>query len=160
MSRKMSRKPVELRGAKSPSHDEMEAWKGCTVLDPSGATVGRIHAIDFGEPGEPTYLILDEGRFGDGRVAVPARLACGAGGTVSIPQDRELVHSTSRFLGRVDRLNPAIRRRLDHHYIAKSMQRRLVRHPQTGRLVPVERVAEPKPVAGAARRFNYQRWAS
>ena len=62
----------------SPS--EARGWVGYAVDDSGGSAVGQVHGLFVdAESGDPTWLIVKQGRFGRSLVTVPLR-DCAAGG--------------------------------------------------------------------------------
>src|SRR5881392_894787 len=56
-----------LHGAKGPGLGEARAWIGDRVTDALGVGVGRLEDIWVdAETGEPSWLLIREGRFGGG----------------------------------------------------------------------------------------------
>jgi hypothetical protein len=63
------------------SLDEAKGWVGDRVDDVGGSAIGPVHGFFVdAESGEPSWLIVKQGRFGGTLVAVPLRdCAAGAG---------------------------------------------------------------------------------
>jgi hypothetical protein len=78
-----------------PSSSEAKGWVGHQVDDAGGTGIGQVHGLfaDAGN-GEPTWLIVKQGRFGGSLVAVPLRNCAGAAGRVWIAHPRDKVRSS------------------------------------------------------------------
>jgi hypothetical protein len=78
-----------------PSLSEARDWVGGQVDDASGAGVGQVHGlfVDAGN-GEPTWLIVKQGRFGGSLVAVPLRDCAAAATRVWVAHPRETIRSS------------------------------------------------------------------
>jgi len=78
-----------------PSLSEARAWIGHRVDDAGGAGFGQVHALfaDAGS-GEPTWLIVKQGRFGGNLVVVPLRDCAGAAGRVWVAHPRDAIRSS------------------------------------------------------------------
>ena len=62
------------------SLSEARGWAGYGVDDSSGSGVGQVHGLFVdAQSGDPTWLIVKQGRFGRTLVTVPVR-DCAAGG--------------------------------------------------------------------------------
>ncbi len=85
------------------------AWLGQRIDDVYGGRLGKVEDVYVdGRSGEPVWLVLRLGRFGDDHVAVPAAEAvAGEGGEVWIPYERQLVRSGAML----DRSRPLTRER-------------------------------------------------
>lgn len=78
-----------------PSLGEARGWIGHQVDDAGGAGVGQVHGlfIDAGS-GEPTWLIVKQGRFGGSLVVVPLRDCAATAGRVWVADRRETIRSS------------------------------------------------------------------
>ncbi|HEV7398898.1 MAG TPA: hypothetical protein VGN84_01375 [Solirubrobacterales bacterium] len=79
--------------ASAPS--EARDWVGHSVDDMSGTGVGQVHGFfaDAGS-GEPSWLIVKQGRFGGSLVAVPLRDCAGAARRVWVAHPRDTIRSS------------------------------------------------------------------
>ena len=86
---------VEPATPSPPSLDEARGWIGDQVDDVGGTGVGQVQGlfVDAGS-GEPTWLIVKQGRFGGSLVAVPLRDCAGAAGRIWIAHPREAIRSS------------------------------------------------------------------
>jgi hypothetical protein len=77
-----------------PSLSEAKAWVGDAVDDLGGATVGQVHGlfVDAGS-GEPSWLIVRQGRVRGTLVAVPLRDCAGGAGRVWLAHERDAIRS-------------------------------------------------------------------
>jgi hypothetical protein len=77
-----------------PSLSEVRDWIGAQVDDVGGTGVGQVHGL-FADAtsGEPTWLIVKQGRFGGSLVSVPLRDCAAAAGRVWIAHPRETIRS-------------------------------------------------------------------
>jgi hypothetical protein len=77
-----------------PSLGEARGWVGRQVDDVGGSSVGQVHGLflDAGS-GEPTWLIVKQGRFGGSLVVVPLR-DCAAAARVWVAHPRETIRSS------------------------------------------------------------------
>lgn len=93
------------------------AWIGSRATDNVGSGVGRLEDVWVdAEHGEPTWLLIREGRFGGGRHRlVPFEGATAGGGQVWLPFDRDTVHSSPE-IGSNEILTVALGERLRTHY--------------------------------------------
>lgn len=70
------------------------SWVGQRIDDVYGARVGKVEDVYLdGRTGEPVWLAVRLGRFGDDHVAVPAAEAVAGEGGVRIPYERQVVTS-------------------------------------------------------------------
>lgn len=78
-----------------PSLGEARGWIGDQVDDAGGSGVGQVHGlfVDAGS-GEPTWLIVKQGRFGGSLVSVPLRDCAAAAGRVWIAHARGVIRSS------------------------------------------------------------------
>lgn len=73
---------------------EARDWAGHQVDDVSGTGVGQVHGLFFDAgSGDPSWLIVKQGRFGGSLVAVPLRDCAGAAGRVWVAHSREAIRS-------------------------------------------------------------------
>ncbi len=75
-----------------PSLEQARAWAGHAVDDAGGAQVGKVHGlfVDAGS-GEPSWLIVRQGRLRGTLVAVPLRDCAAAASRVWVAHDRATV---------------------------------------------------------------------
>jgi hypothetical protein len=78
-----------------PSLSEARGWVGHQVDDAGGTGVGQVHGL-FVDPGsgEPTWLIVKQGRFGGSLVAMPLRDCAATAGRVWAAHPRETIRSS------------------------------------------------------------------
>jgi hypothetical protein len=78
-----------------PSLGEAKGWVGHQVDDVGGSGVGQVHGLflDAGS-GEPTWLIVKQGRFGGSLVVVPLRDCAAAVSRVWVAHPRETIRSS------------------------------------------------------------------
>lgn len=78
-----------------PSLSQVRDWVGDQVDDVEGAGVGQVHGlfVDAGG-GEPTWLIVKQGRFNGSLVSVPLRDCAAAAGRVWVAHPRETIRSS------------------------------------------------------------------
>ncbi len=75
-----------------PGLDEVRGWAGWPVDDLGGASVGQVHGLFVdAESGEPSWLIVRQGRVRGTLVAVPLRDCAAGAGRVWIAHDRDAV---------------------------------------------------------------------
>ncbi len=109
--------PTLLGGPRAPSLAEVETWIGWRVDDVHGCMIGRVESILQEPSGRPTWLVVSEFRFGEGRrFMIPARDAVGGSGRVWSPHGRERIRATAGMVG--TRFTPQADRRLTSHYLA------------------------------------------
>jgi hypothetical protein len=86
---------TEPPAAAPPSPDEARGLTGHQVEDAGGTGVGQVHGffVDAAS-GEPTWLIVKQGRFGGNLVSVPLRDCAAAGGRVWVAHLREAIRSS------------------------------------------------------------------
>jgi len=78
--------------AAPPSLEEARRWVGNAVDDLGGAGAGQAHGLFVdADSGEPTWLIIKQGRVKPTLVAAPLRDCAAAPGRVWIAQDRETI---------------------------------------------------------------------
>jgi sporulation protein YlmC with PRC-barrel domain len=85
-----------LHGAARPSLTEARTWIGSRVTDSFGTGLGKLEDVWIdAESGDPSWLLIREGRFGGGRhKLVPFEGATGGGGQVWLPLERDLVRES------------------------------------------------------------------
>jgi len=72
--------------------DAVRGWVGHALDDRDGAEVGRVHGLFVdASSGDPSWLIVRQGRFKGTLVAVPLRDCAAAAGRVWIAHDRGAV---------------------------------------------------------------------
>ena len=78
--------------AASPSLEEARTWVGNGIDDLGGASVGQVHGlfVDAGS-GDPTWLIVKQGRLKPTLVATPLRDCAATAGRVWIAHDRDTI---------------------------------------------------------------------
>lgn len=77
-----------------PSLSEAKAWAGDAVDDLGGATVGQVHGLFVdAESGEPSWLIVRQGRVRGTLVAVPLRDCAAGAGRVWVAHERDAIRS-------------------------------------------------------------------
>lgn len=77
------------------SLDEVRGWVGHQVDDAGGAAVGQVHGLFVdADSGEPTWLIVKQGRFGGGLVVVPMRDCAATAARVWVAHPRETIRSS------------------------------------------------------------------
>jgi hypothetical protein len=93
-----AREPMELRGGRAPSPDELESWIGWRVDDLNGSMLGHVESVIGDGEGGVAWLVVAEFRLGDGRrFLVPAYDAVGGSGRVWSPHRRERVWASARL---------------------------------------------------------------
>jgi hypothetical protein len=77
----------------SPS--EAKGWIGYGVDDAGGAGIGRVHGL-FADAhsGDPSWLVVKQGRFGRTLVAVPLRDCAAGAGRVWVAHDGRTIRSS------------------------------------------------------------------
>jgi hypothetical protein len=116
MAELRARRPTALGAPRAPSLAEVESWIGWRVDDVHGCMIGRVESILRNASGEPSWLVVSEFRFGDGRrFMIPASDAVGGSGRVWSPHGRERIRATSGMVG--SRFTPQADRRLTSHYL-------------------------------------------
>ena len=85
---------TESTAAALPPRGEIQRWTGCAVDDLDGAEAGRVHGL-FADAasGEPSWLIIRQGRLRSSLVAVPLRDCAAAAGRVWVAHRREAIRS-------------------------------------------------------------------
>jgi hypothetical protein len=77
-----------------PSVGEVRAWAGNAVDDLSGATVGQVNGLFLdAQSGDPSWLIVRQGRFSGTLVAVPLRDCAGGAGRVWLAHERNAIRN-------------------------------------------------------------------
>jgi hypothetical protein len=77
----------------SPS--EARAWVGYGVDDSGGTGIGQVHGLFFdAQSGDPTWLIVKQGRFGRTLVVVPLRDCAAGGDRVWVAHDGKTIRSS------------------------------------------------------------------
>jgi hypothetical protein len=75
-----------------PGSDEVKGWAGWSVDDLGGGSVGQVLFVDA-ESGEPSWLIVRQGRVRGTLVAVPFRDCAAGAGRVWIAYERDAIRS-------------------------------------------------------------------
>lgn len=84
---------AEAGSVAAPSAAEVRSWFGYGVDDLDGAAVGQVHGLFVdAASGEPSWLIVRQGRVRGTLVAVPLR-DCAAAGRVWIAHGRETIRN-------------------------------------------------------------------
>jgi len=79
----------ELPAATPLSQEEAKGWVGDRADDVSGSAIGPVHGLFVdAESGEPSWLIVKQGRFGGTLVAVPLRDCAAGAGRVWVAHER------------------------------------------------------------------------
>ena len=106
-----------LYGATKPGLTEARGWIGSRVTDSLGSGIGRLEDVWVdADSGDPAWLLLREGRFGNGRhKLVPFDGATAGGGQVWLPYERDVIRSSPE-IGRQEILTAALGERLRAHY--------------------------------------------
>ena len=78
-----------------PSLSEARGWAGDQVDDVAGSGAGQVHGlfVDAGS-GEPTWLIVKQGRFGGSLVVVPLRDCAASATRAWVAHPRETIRSS------------------------------------------------------------------
>ena len=77
-----------------PSAAEAASWAGYAADDIDAASVGKVHGLFLdAESGEPTWLIVREGRVRGWLVAVPIRDCAAGAERVWIAHDRDAIRN-------------------------------------------------------------------
>lgn len=86
---------TEPAAAAMPSLSDVRGWIGGQVDDVGGSGVGQVHGlfVDSGD-GEPSWLIVKQGRFGGSLVVVPLRDCAATAGRVWVAHPRETIRSS------------------------------------------------------------------
>lgn len=106
---------IEFIGGRAPTFEELQSWIGWRVTDLNGSVVGRVEEVLRDELGAPSWLVVSEFRFGDGRrFVIPVADAVGGGGHVFSPHGRDHIRRTARITG--PRVTRQAHRRLRAHY--------------------------------------------
>jgi hypothetical protein len=78
-----------------PSLGEARGWIGHQVDEVGGAGVGQVHGLFIDAVGgEPTWLIVKQGRFNGSLVSIPLRDCAAGAGRVWVAQPRETIRSS------------------------------------------------------------------
>jgi len=109
-----------LHGATRPGLADAQSWIGSRVTDSLGSGLGRLEDVWVdAESGDPTWLLIREGRFGSGKNRlVPFDGATAGGGQVWLPHERDVVRS-SPVIRSADILTPQLSERLSAHYASR-----------------------------------------
>jgi hypothetical protein len=85
---------AESAASAKPSLGEARDWVGYQVDDAGGTGAGQIHGffVDAGS-GEPTWLIVKQGRFNGSLAAIPLPDCAAATGRVWVAHDREEIRA-------------------------------------------------------------------
>jgi hypothetical protein len=85
---------AEAGSAAVPSAAEVGGWVGYGVDDLDGSPVGQVHGLFVdAERGEPSWLIVRQGRVRGVLVAVPLRECAAVAGRVWIAHGREAIRT-------------------------------------------------------------------
>ncbi len=77
------------------SPGEAKGWVGYGVDDSGGAGVGQVHGVFVdAQSGDPTWLIVKQGRFGRTLVVVPVRDCAAGAGRVWVAHDSRAIRSS------------------------------------------------------------------
>jgi hypothetical protein len=77
------------------SLSEARGWVGCQVDDEGGTAVGQVHGLFVdAAAGEPTWLIVKQGRFGGSLVSIPLRDCAAGADRVWVAHARETIRSS------------------------------------------------------------------
>jgi hypothetical protein len=80
--------------APPPSLDEARKWVGNRVDDAGGSAIGPAHGLFVdAESGEPSWLIVKQGRFGGSLTVVPMRDCAAGGGRVWVAHERAAIRN-------------------------------------------------------------------
>lgn len=78
-----------------PSLGEARVWVGSQVDDAGGTGVGQVHGLFFdAASGEPTWLIVKQGRFNGSLVSIPLRDCAAGAGRVWVAHPHETIRSS------------------------------------------------------------------
>ena len=84
----------DAKTAALPALDEVRSWAGWPVDDLSGASTGQAHGLFVdAESGQPSWLIVRQGRVRGTLVAVPLRDCAGGAGRVWVAHERDAIRS-------------------------------------------------------------------
>lgn len=72
-------------------HERVSEWVGLRVDDAYGARIGRVEGVYADTRGEPIWLLVRRGRFGDERALVPIAGAAHDDEAVRVPYERQAV---------------------------------------------------------------------
>jgi len=82
----------EAPAAALPGLDEVRGWAGHAVDDLGGASVGQVHGLFVDAvDGQPSWLVVRQGRMRGTLVAVPLRDCAAGAGRVWIAQERDAI---------------------------------------------------------------------
>jgi len=86
---------AEPTASEPPSLSEARDWAGHQVDDSGGTGVGQVHGV-FADAasGEPTWLIVKQGRFNGSLVSIPLRDCAAGAGRVWVAHPRETIRSS------------------------------------------------------------------
>jgi hypothetical protein len=85
---------AEAGSAAVPSAEEAGRWAGYGVDDLDGSPVGQVHGLFLDEAsGEPSWLIVRQGRVRGILVAVPLRDCAAAAGRVWVAHGRDAIRT-------------------------------------------------------------------
>jgi hypothetical protein len=106
-----------LYGAAPPGAAEARSWIGSRATDSLGVGIGRVEDVwADAATGEPTWILVREGRFAGGRLKlIPFDGATAGGGHVYVPYERDLIRRSPELDGG-DVLTPRLEARLRRHY--------------------------------------------
>lgn len=106
-----------LYGAIKPGLTEARGWIGHRVTDNLGSGLGRLEDVWVdADTGDPAWLLIKEGRFGNGRhKLVPFSGSTAGGGQVWLPYERQIVRSSPE-IGNSEILTASLGERLRAHY--------------------------------------------
>jgi sporulation protein YlmC with PRC-barrel domain len=106
-----------LYGATRPGLTEARGWIGYRVTDNLGSGLGRLEDVWVdADTGDPAWLLIKEGRFGNGRhKLVPFGGSTAGGGQVWLPYERQTVRSSPE-IGEQEILTASLGERLRAHY--------------------------------------------
>lgn len=77
------------------SPDEARGWAGYGVDDSGGASVGQVHGLFVdAQSGDPTWLIVKQGRLGKTLVVVPLRDCAAGADRVWVAHDGRTIRSS------------------------------------------------------------------
>jgi uncharacterized protein (TIGR02271 family) len=95
---------------------EIETWRGRTLVDRDGDKIGTIEEVYLDRSnGEPEWLAVKTGLFGSNLSFVPIRDASAEGDDVRVQHEKDLVKDAPNVEADGE-LSPEEERRLYHHY--------------------------------------------
>ncbi len=111
-----------LFGATKPGFAEARGWIGHRVTDSLGSGLGRLEDVWIdADTGDPAWLLIREGRFGNGRCRlVPFGGSTAGGGQVWLPYERRVVRSSPE-IGESELLTASLGERLRAHYLQEHL---------------------------------------